>query len=96
MVNIDVTFVVHHVKRLRFDFYLPEYNTCIEYDGRQHFTPVEVFGGEEGYFKTKKRDGIKNKYCKDNNIGSLRIPYNQINNIEEILLKELINKGGLI
>lgn len=83
-----------HIKKLRFDFYLPEHNTCIEYDGEQHFRPVEVFGGEEGHLKTKKRDEIKNKYCKDNNIGLIRIPYNQIDNIEEILLKELINKGG--
>ncbi len=65
---------------LRFDFFLPEYNCCIEYDGLQHFQPV-CFGGcsEEkaicDYERTKSNDRIKNKFCSDNNIRLLRIPY---------------------
>lgn len=35
---------------LRFDFYLPEYNTCIEYQGAQHFHIIEHFGGESKFF----------------------------------------------
>lgn len=30
---------------LVFDFYLPDYNICIEYDGIQHFKPIEKWGG---------------------------------------------------
>lgn len=60
---------------LPFDFYLPQYNKCIEYDGRQHFEPVDIFGGEEDYKVTVLHDQIKNKYCEDNNIPLLRIPY---------------------
>ncbi len=70
-------------RSLPFDFYLPEHNTCIEYDGVQHFKPLPYFGGTSGLESTKIRDGIKTKYCKDNNIGLLRISYNDINKIEE-------------
>lgn len=67
---------------LPFDFYLPDYNMCIEYDGRQHFEPAECFGGVESFIETQQNDLIKNKYCEDNNIILLRIRYDEnINNI---------------
>ena len=67
---------------LPFDFYLPAYNTCIEYDGEQHYRSVDFFGGEEEFEKRKKHDGIKNNYCKEKGINLLRIPYFEYNNIE--------------
>ena len=63
------------IKPLPFDFYLPDYNLCIEYDGEQHFKSVEFFGGLDGYNKRIKHDKIKNEYCENNNIKLLRIPY---------------------
>jgi len=68
---------------LPFDFYLPEHNMCIEYDGRQHFEPVYDFGGLDQFEKTKINDNIKNEYCKNNNIKLLRISYKE--NIVNIL-----------
>jgi len=68
---------------LPFDFYLPEYNMCIEYDGMQHFKPIQFFGGEKALKLTKDHDKIKSKYCKDNNIKLLRIKYNE--NVENKL-----------
>lgn len=70
---------------LRFDFYLPDQNMCIEYDGIQHFKSVEYFGGEERFKTTIEIDKIKNDFCKKNKIRMLRIPYTKINNIDEIL-----------
>jgi len=67
------------------DFYLPDYKMAIEYDGIQHFYPIEFFGGEEAYNKTIKRDKLKNKYCLDNNINLQRIPYTKVDSIEDIL-----------
>jgi len=61
---------------LPFDFYLPEYNMCIEYDGEQHFKSVKQFGGDEGLKETIKRDKIKTDYCLENNINLIRIVYN--------------------
>lgn len=63
------------IKPLPFDFYLPEYNKCIEYDGEQHFKPKAFFGGEDSFQVTTKHDKIKNEYCKINGISLLRIPY---------------------
>lgn len=72
-------------KRLPFDFYLPKYNLIIEFDGQHHFYET----GFGNYELTKKHDEIKNKYCKENHINLLRIPYFDGNKIEEILKKEL-------
>ena len=60
-------------KKLKFDFFLPEKNTCIEYDGRQHFEPVKFYGGIDNFEEQIKRDLIKNEYCIDNNIKLIRI-----------------------
>lgn len=77
------------IRILPFDFYLPKYNLCIEFHGGQHYFPVEFFGGEKAFKEQKKRDKIKVKYCRDNNIPLLVIPYWEFDNIEEILSKEL-------
>ncbi len=63
------------VKLLPFDFYLPDYNVCIEYDGIQHFKPIEKFGGEKGFLERIKYDNIKNKFCETNKIKLIRISY---------------------
>ena len=67
-----------HVNVLYFDFALFYNNKLlglIEYDGRQHFEPIEFFGGEEGFATNKKRDEIKNVYCSTHDISLLRLPY---------------------
>ena len=74
---------------LRPDFYLPSYNLVIEFDGIQHFEPVEHFGGERNFKITQKRDRDKNEYCKKNNINILRIPYWEFDNIENIICQEI-------
>lgn len=61
----------------------------IEYDGEQHFFPIEYFGGEENLQYVQQNDSIKNTYCKNNNIPILRIPYWDYDRIEEILHNEL-------
>ena len=71
--------------KLMFDFYLPQYNMCIEYDGIQHFEPISFFGGDKSFEELKIRDDIKNKFCEDNDIKLLRIPYTQYLYIEDIL-----------
>lgn len=73
-------------KPLPFDFYLPEYNTIIEFDGQHHYT---VIRSEEHYMKTVEHDKIKNEYCKLHDILLIRIPYWEGNNIENIIAKEL-------
>ena len=70
----------------KFDFYLPQYNTIIEFDGQQHFIPISYWGGAEGLRKIIEHDTYKNQYCKDNNIFLIRISYNHI----DIKLEDLL------
>lgn len=80
---------------LPFDFYIPDKNACIEFQGKQHYEPAQ-FGGitiEEANNNlkgVKKRDLIKSIYCKNNYINLILIPYWDFNNIEEILDREKI------
>ena len=71
------------IKPLPFDFYLPKLNKMIEYDGKQHYEPIDFFGGQEYWEYIQRHDEIKNQYCKDNNIQLLRIPYYK--NVDEEL-----------
>lgn len=70
-------------RRLLFDFYLPEKNLCIEFDGKQHFKSIAYWGGDLGLIKRQNYDKIKTEFCKKNNISLLRISY--LDNIEEKL-----------
>jgi hypothetical protein len=54
--------------KLPFDFYLPKYNICIEFNGIQHYYPIDIFGGEESLRLTKIRDDIKFNFCEKNGI----------------------------
>ena len=76
--------------KLPFDFYLPDLNLCIEYDGEQHFEINDYFGGKEGFEKVKINDGIKNSYCENNGINLIRIPYYDYNNILKLLNEKLL------
>ncbi len=73
------------VDKMEFDFFLPDYNIFIEYDGEQHFKPIEFFGGEISYKKQKLNDDKKNYYCFINKYNLLRIAYYDYDNIETIL-----------
>lgn len=84
---------------LRFDFAIFDKTDTllflIEYDGEQHFKPVDFAGKGKEWAKRslnniKARDQIKNNYCKDNAIKLLRIPYWEFENIENILIHYLI------
>ena len=78
---------------LRFDFAIVRPDNCVallvEYDGKQHFEPCELFGGAQGFSEVQLRDEIKNSYCKDNSIPLLRIPYTAFESISSILDEEL-------
>ena len=64
-----------NVEPLRFDFYLPDHNVLIEYQGIQHYKPVEFFGGEQAFEKLKKRDKIKREWSRDSSFELVLIKY---------------------
>ena len=57
------------------DIYIPEIATAIEYQGKQHYNPVEFFGGEDSLEEIKERDERKRKLCVDNRIRLLEWKY---------------------
>lgn len=77
------------INPLPFDFYLPETNEIIEFDGKQHFDETHLFS-HTPTSTVKKHDQIKNEYCISHNIHLIRIPYTKINNITQILDQQLI------
>lgn len=79
---------------LRFDFAIFDKDNNLsflyEYDGEFHYKKIYEDHDFEGQVY---RDNLKNKYCKQNNIDLLRIPYWEFDSIEEILLDKLKEKG---
>ena len=73
------------LRQMRPDFYLPDYNLVVEYDGKQHFEANEMFGGEEGFEERQKMDELKDQLCEEHGIKVVRISYSEYNNIESIL-----------
>lgn len=68
---------------LPFDFFLPDYNVCIEYNGEQHYKPISFFGGIEAFEIRKNHDNIKRDYCNNHNYKLIEIPYT-VDTMDEI------------
>lgn len=66
-------------RHLRFDFAIfndyGDLDFLIEFQGRQHYVAVSKFGGAKGVHKQKYNDVLKRKYCLENNINLVIIPY---------------------
>ena len=72
------------IRVLKFDFYLLDYNMCIEFDGEQHFRLSHHYNDDsEKLIDRQKKDNIKTQYCINNNIGLIRIKYDE-NIIEKL------------
>lgn len=79
-----------YIRPLVFDYFLPEYNMLIEYDGMQHYKPIQYFGGEEAFIEQQERDNIKNEFARETGKVLLRIPYTVTgDNIDKELNKVL-------
>ena len=79
-------------KKLFLDFYLPDYNCAIECQGGQHFSPVDLFGGEDFFLKTLERDRLKKSLCEEHGIkivyfsnAHIDYPYPVIESYTELL-----------
>ena len=59
------------------DFYLPEYNTFVEYNGKQHYIMQKGFGGQLKFEAQLNRDNYLRAYCKENNIRLIEISYEE-------------------
>lgn len=79
--------------KLRYDFFIPMYNTLIEFQGKQHYEIVDFSGdvdvSQYNYFRQQEHDQRKREYAESNGYNLLEIPYYDYDNIEEILDKTL-------
>lgn len=60
---------------MSYDIFIPKFNIAIEYQGRQHFEPIDFFGGETGYQQTRMRDLEKKKISVENGVKLTYINY---------------------
>lgn len=76
--------------KIRVDFYLPQFNTVIEFHGIQHYEYQSFFHRDEDAFgRQVDRDKRLRQYCKQHKINLIEIKYDQIDNIDKILNKKL-------
>ena len=68
-----------------FDVWIPDLSIAIEYHGKQHFEPVDFFGGVEGLKATKLRDERKRKLSLENNVQLIELKRGY--DIEEVILQ---------
>ena len=61
--------------RQSLDLYIPSLHTAIEYQGIQHFHPVDFFGGEEALLARQELDSQKKRLCGENNVRLIEWPY---------------------
>lgn len=101
LIKLDINFIPQHtiedckhILNLKFDAFDIDNNIAFEYNGEQHYRPVDFAGkGQEWaeleFEKVKKRDNAKREYCKNNNIPIITIPYWEKNNMECFILEKL-------
>ena len=86
----DDEVIFHHrpewLQGLEIDIFIPRYNLAIEYQGKQHFQPVEHWGGKQALLKLQKRDKKKADLCTQNDIELITINY------DETLSEERVRK----
>jgi uncharacterized protein with PIN domain len=77
---------------LSYDFYIPNQNILIEYQGIQHYESIDHFGGEDAFNKQQIHDKLKSDYAKNNGYNLIAVPYTE-DNFSKI--KKYLVKHGL-
>lgn len=74
---------------LSYDFYIPDQNILIEYQGIQHYQPIDYFGGEIAFKKQQKHDQMKLDYAKEHGYNLIAVPYTEdtFSKIKKYLIK---------
>ena len=82
------------VQPLSYDFYIPSQNMLIEYQGQQHYEPVNCFGGKSRFAIQQKHDKLKAEYAKANGYKLITIPYTEdtFSKIKKYLLQHGLSK----
>ena len=98
-INFKAQYIIKGLKTLNdgvpiFDFAIfdadDRVKLIIEFDGIQHYKPIDIWGGEERFFRQQIIDDYKNRYCDENNIKMVRIKYTELNNINHNYIKNIV------
>ena len=85
----------HYIREIRkrydFSFKWNDVLVFIEFDGEQHFKSINRWKGKKGYMERRKADMEKNEYCRNNNIPLLRIRFDQVYLIPDMITDFLEN-----
>ena len=77
---------------LRYDFYLPTFNVLLEFDGEQHFSPRDHWGGQKAFERLQENDRKKNDWASESGLRLIRISFDQSEYLEDILTQEILSK----
>ena len=82
------------INLLSYDFYIPSQNILIEYQGIQHYGPVDIFGGDDRFAIQQKHDKMKSDYAKDHGYTLIAVPYtiDTFSEIKKYLLQHGLTK----
>ena len=74
---------------LSYDFFIPNQNILIEYQGEQHYQPIDYFGGDDKFKTQQKHDKMKSDYAKGNGYNLIAVPYTEdtFSKIKKYLVK---------
>ena len=76
--------------QMSYDIFISGMNVAIEYQGKQHFEPIEYFGGKESFDALQERDKLKQELSLKNGIKLVYINY-----WEEITPDLIIERVGV-
>lgn len=74
--------------QMSYDIFIKDLNIAIEYQGKQHFEPIKIFGGEKAFIENQKRDILKKQLSIKNGVKLIYINYWE--KISEELIKSKI------
>lgn len=77
--------------QMSYDIFIQDLKVAIEYQGKQHFEPVDFFGGKEAFEKTQKRDKEKKELSEKHGIKLVYINFDEP--ITADLIKTRIEKA---
>lgn len=78
------------ISRREYDFYLPDHNLLIEFQGIQHYKPIDYFGGEDALNYTKQNDRLKRSFAKLFKYRLLEFNYKQLKLLSNSEFEELV------
>ena len=74
-----------------FYIFLPDFNVAIEYQGEQHYSPINRgYYDNDSFLELKKRDNLKKEYCLNKRIKLVEIPYTDYDKINLNYIKGVI------